>query len=124
MAGLDVKEWNSVAQIMALTWLLGLDGFFHVLEELLVEMSVDISRLKLLLSGDVEQNPGPMQVCMMVGPVFVVLIIQGNFRVIETGQVLTKYGMMHNNPWYLISSLPFHCNYVYCLHRRQFCMTH
>ena len=70
MAGLDVKEWNSVAQIMALTWLLGLDGFFHVLEELLVEMSVDISRLKLLLSGDVEQNPGPMQVCIVSCDVF------------------------------------------------------
>lgn len=61
VAGFSVKEWSSIAQIMALTWLLGLDGFFHVLEQLLVEMSVDISRLKLLLSGDVEQNPGPMQ---------------------------------------------------------------
>lgn len=65
VAGFSVKEWSSIAQIMALTWLLGLDGFFHVLEQLLVEMSVDISRLKLLLSGDVEQNPGPMQVLML-----------------------------------------------------------
>ena len=66
VAGFSVKEWSSVAQIMTLTWLLGLDGFFHVLEQLLLEKSVDISRLKLLLSGDVEQNPGPMQVLILL----------------------------------------------------------
>ena len=26
---------------------------------------------------------------------------------IETGQILNKYGIMHNNPWYLIPSLLF-----------------
>ena len=29
---------------------------------------------------------------------------------IETGEILNKYGMIHNYLWYLMSSVPFHCN--------------
>lgn len=62
VAGFSVEEWNTIAQILSLTWLLGVDGFYFFIEQLLIEMSVDFSRLKLLLSGDIEQNPGPDQV--------------------------------------------------------------
>ena len=35
-----------------------------------------------------------------------------------------KYGMMYNNPWYFMSRLPFHGNYIY-LHRvTSFSMTY
>ena len=50
----------------------------------------------------------------MVGPVFVVLISQ------RQSQILNKHGTIHNNPWHFMSSLPFHENSVYSLHRRHF----
>ena len=61
IAGLNVCEWNTVAQLFTLTWLLGFDGFCYFLEHSCLQI-VDFSRLKLLLSGDVEQNPGPPMV--------------------------------------------------------------
>ena len=35
---------------------------------------------------------------MMVGPVFVVRLILDNSRMLETGQILNIYGMIHNYP--------------------------
>ena len=58
IAGINVCEWNMVTQLFAFTWLL---GFCHLLEESVLKI-VDFSRLKLLLSGDVEQNPGQTMV--------------------------------------------------------------
>ena len=38
----------------------------------------------------------------------------------ETSKILNKDGMIHNSPWNFMSSLPFHGNSVYSLHRRHF----
>ena len=32
---------------------------------------------------------------------------------IETGKILNKHGMMHNNPWHFMSNLPLQGNSFY-----------
>ena len=63
---------------------------------------------------------GMLPVFMMVGPVFVVPISYMQLQMIEIGQILNIYGMIHDDPWHFISSLPFHGNSVNCVHRHNF----
>ena len=48
----------TVTQLFTFTWLLSFDGFCHIMDHYCLQI-FDFAKLRLLLSVDIEQNPGP-----------------------------------------------------------------
>ncbi|XP_053384247.1 uncharacterized protein LOC128550109 isoform X2 [Mercenaria mercenaria] len=57
------SEWRDLLQLMTLSYLCTSEGMNHVILNMLIIRNVDLSQIKLLLSGDVELNPGPDYIC-------------------------------------------------------------
>ena len=72
---LKPSQWRDLSQLMIIGYLCGGSGLHYIMMQLMIHQTVNTAHMRLMLSNDVETNPGPVRLKSYMNLILKILYI-------------------------------------------------